>query len=111
MTKDEARYLSKVSGLGCCICEMMGYPDTPAEIHHIRTGIGAGNRADHYTTIPLCPRHHRLGQDGLHVMGRKAWERYHQVTEYELVEQTRTKVGLSLLKDIKNGDIPDSPDY
>lgn len=91
MTKDEAKHLSSVAAMGCCICEKQGYRDTPAEIHHIRTGQGM-RRADHFSTIPLCPWHHR-GMEGIHHLGRKAWERKFETTELDLLDAVRARLG------------------
>lgn len=91
MTREEARYMSRVAEMGCIICERNGYEGTPAEVHHIRTGVGAGKRASHRDTIPLCPLHHR-GNDGVHGMGRKAWERHFGITELDLVMIVRTRI-------------------
>ena len=87
----ERAYMGKVAELGCAICRRLGYGPTPAEVHHQRTGTGAGKRARHDQTAPLCPEHHR-GNAGLHCMGRKAFERAYGVTELELIEQTRKEV-------------------
>ena len=84
--------MGRVAELGCAICRLLGYGITPAEVHHQRTGMGAGKRAIHYQTIPLCPEHHR-GATGLHGLGRKAFERTYGVTELELVEQTQKLAG------------------
>ena len=92
MTKDERVYLSRVAALGCRICVRMGYLNTPAEIHHQRTNTGAGARASHRRTVPLCPEHHR-GSTGLHGMGRKAFERRYGVTEIELIDEVRELLG------------------
>ena len=92
MNKEDRAYLSKVAALGCAICRRIGYRDTPAEVHHQRTGIGVANRASHRKTIPLCPYHHR-GNEGIHGMGRKAWERHFGVTEVDLVEETARLCG------------------
>lgn len=89
MTNEERKHLSAVAGLGCQICRRNGYDDTPAEIHHIRTGTGAGRRASHFDTIGLCPLHHRLGNDALHVMGRRRWEGHHGITELELLAEVK----------------------
>lgn len=70
----------------------MGYLDTPAEIHHQRTGTGAAARASHRRTVPLCPEHHR-GNTGLHGMGRKAFERHYGITEVELIDEVRKLLG------------------
>ena len=87
--KHDRKHMGRVAELGCVICRRMGFGPSPAEVHHIRAGTGAGKRASHYDTIPLCCAHHRQGADGLHVMGRKAWERHHGVTELELLEDVR----------------------
>lgn len=55
MTKDEKLHLSHVADLGCIACRKMGFIGTPAEIHHIRDGVGIGRRASNFETIPLCP--------------------------------------------------------
>ncbi len=67
MTKDEKEHLSLVAQIGCIACRKLGYDDTQAEIHHIRDGQGMAQRASHKEVIPLCPYHHRLGRDAVHV--------------------------------------------
>lgn len=90
MSAASVRHLGKVASLCCMLCRHKGLAtDSPAEIHHPRTGIGAGRRAPDTDGVPLCPIHHRLGMDALHVMGRKAFERHHGVTELDLLEMTR----------------------
>ena len=94
--KAEKEHYKKVAALGCIICRLQGYHDTPAEIHHIRTGSGMGQRSSNFDVIPLCPVHHRLGykdkKEGIEEFG------YHQSparfeesygTELELLETTR----------------------
>ena len=88
MTKAERQHLSRLAELGCMLCRRLGYRDTPAEIHHLRTGQGLGQRASHYEAVPLCWRHHR-GGEGLHGMGRSCFERYYGVTETELLAEAR----------------------
>lgn len=65
-TAKERQHMAKVAALGCIACRKIGYHDTPAEIHHIRTGMGMGQRNSHYKTIPLCAQHHRHGADAIH---------------------------------------------
>lgn len=95
MTKAERNHLDRVAALGCILSRHYGFPDTQAEIHHVRTGTGAGRKASHYETIPLSPHFHRLSNEAFHVMGRKAWERHHGVTELELLERVRDLLGVS----------------
>ena len=65
-TKAERNHLSKVAALGCIACRVIGYEGTPAELHHIRSGVGAGQRSDNYHVIPLCAHHHRHGDNAIH---------------------------------------------
>ncbi len=58
-TKAEQQWLSDVAELGCICCRNMGYGASRAELHHVRNGQGMGQRADHYSVLPLCPQHHR----------------------------------------------------
>jgi hypothetical protein len=75
--------MARVAALGCLVCR------APAEVHHITTGVGMGQRASHYDTIPLCPCHHRQGPVGVAIhSGKRTWEQRHG-TELELLERTR----------------------
>ena len=56
-TKSEKAHMDAVAALGCIACHQQGH-NTPAEIHHIRAGMGL-KRATSYQVIPLCPAHHR----------------------------------------------------
>lgn len=83
MTKAEKQYINRVAELGCIICRM------PAEIHHLRTGMGLGMRNDYKNAIPLCPIHHRTGGHGVaYHAGRLAFEENFG-SETELLEKVR----------------------
>lgn len=56
------RWMGKVAAIGCIACCLLGYGETPAEVHHIREGRIA--RCD-YLTLPLCPPHHRGKRVGI----------------------------------------------
>lgn len=87
MTKAEKLHLSRVAELGCLICKNLKLGETPAEIHHVRTGQGVGQRADNFKVIPLCPTHHRQGGHGIAIhAGRQTWENNFG-TETELLVQ------------------------
>lgn len=88
MTKAEKQYMGKVAELGCILCKHLNLGETPAELHHPRTGTGAGRKSSNMDVIPLCPEHHR-GNSGLHGMGRKAFERYYGITELQLMEKVQ----------------------
>lgn len=93
MKNEERKHYERVASLGCIVCRNMGFNGTPAEIHHIRDGVGKSQRADYMSVIPLCPFHHRHGGigDGLH-NGRKSFEQNHG-TERELLTQTLKLLG------------------
>jgi hypothetical protein len=87
MNKAEREHLAKIASFGCCICS------SPAEIHHIRTGLGMSQRASNYSVLPLCPRHHRLGGFGeaIHAGQREFESRYG--SEIELLNQINRRAG------------------
>lgn len=89
---DEKRYMGRVVALGCIICRKFRFVFSPCEVHHARTGTGAGQRSSHYMTMGLCPHDHRSSNEALHVMGRKAWEKKWGVTELDLAMETRDEL-------------------
>ncbi len=93
MKKADRIHLSRVAGLGYIVCRNLNLGETPAEIHHIRTGQGVGLRADHRKSIPLCHPHHRNGGYGVAIhAGRKQWEKNFG-TESQLLEQVLYLLG------------------
>ena len=59
--------MARVASLGCIICLKMGFPDAPAELHHIREGlVGIGRKSSNFHVIPLCAIHHRNGSESYH---------------------------------------------
>lgn len=94
-TKAEKQHLDRLQALGCALARFKFGEYMEAEIHHLRTGTGAGRKSSHFDAIPLSPHFHRLSNEALHVMGRKAWERFHGVTELELLAKTRELVGIT----------------
>lgn len=86
MTKAERKRLDRMAGLGCSLCRHLGLGETPASIHHRRTGTGL-MRAGHDQAMPLCHHHHQ-GKEGVHTLGRRAWEDRFGITELELIDST-----------------------
>jgi hypothetical protein len=77
------KYLTMVAELGCIICRR------PAQIHHIRSGMGLGQRNTNENVIPLCPEHHVSGGHGIAFhAGKKTWQKIYG-TEQKLLEETR----------------------
>jgi hypothetical protein len=87
--KHEREHMNRVADLGCIACLNIGYPDSPAELHHPRTGQGMGQRASHYDVIPLCPSHHRTGGPGIALHAGQAEFTKKYGTEKQLLQQVR----------------------
>lgn len=86
MTKDEQEYQKRVRELGCIICER------PASLHHVRTGVGKGQKSSEYDVLPLCPDHHLWGGHGVAFhAGKETWQGMYG-TEAELLEQVKEKL-------------------
>ena len=84
-TKSEKEHYAKVARLGCILCKsVLGYDDTPCEIHHIRRH---GSKRSLAPVIGLCPEHHR-GNTGIHGLGRKGFEARYNTNEQALLELT-----------------------
>lgn len=82
MTKAERVHLQQVAELGCIVCRRQFEVFSPAEVHHLRAGSGAGQRASHFRTIPLCHPHHRTGGYGVAIhAGQKMWEEIYGTEE------------------------------
>ena len=93
-TASERRYMGRVAGLCCVLCRVMGLADdSPAIVHHLRTGQGR-MRASHFDTMPLCPDHHQNSGFGLHDMGRDEFEHLYGVSELELLALTKQLLGV-----------------
>ena len=65
MSKASREYMGRVARVPCVLCEALGMPGVPAEVHHLREGQGASQRASDYLTAALCPECHR-GPLGVH---------------------------------------------
>jgi hypothetical protein len=89
--------MENIVELGCIACRVMGFADTPAEIHHID---GKTKPNAHFLTIPLCPPHHRYGLDGEDVVSRHPHKRKFEAkygTEDELRSRCCSLVGFDPL--------------
>lgn len=79
------RHMGRVAQLGCLICRRLGQGPIPAEVHHLRTGQGAAQRASDWLVVPLCPACHR-GPRGAH--GDKGLLRQARTDEIGLLAET-----------------------
>jgi hypothetical protein len=89
-TKLEKEKYRKIAELGCSLCRHQGNEGTPAELHHIRRGNIPRAQAP---VIPLCTYHHRGSNTSIHGMGRRQFEIVYQITQEELLEQTKRLIG------------------
>lgn len=92
--KAEREHMRRVADLGCIACIKMGYHGTPAEIHHIRTGMGMSQRNSHYNVIPLCFNHHSAqgGPDAIHKNKTLFESKFG--SEQQLLEEVRELLGV-----------------
>ncbi len=86
--------MGRVAGLCCIACRALRLADdTPAEVHHIKTGQGR-KRANDFDTMPLCFIHHR-GPLGIHTLGLRAWQAFIGFDELALLVLTRQLLGVA----------------
>jgi hypothetical protein len=90
-TKAEKSWLNKISNFGCVICrKFYNVQDPlPANCHHIRSGMGMGQKNSYDNCIPLCWEHHQ-GDDGFH-HAPGTWQKKYG-TESELLEWVLEKL-------------------
>jgi len=89
-TKNEKKRLNQIAELGCILCsEILGFEGSPAELHHVRR---YGTKRATSPILPLCPEHHR-GNDGLHGLGIKGFERKYEISCERLLERVSEKLG------------------
>lgn len=92
MKAKERQHLARVAEIGCIVCYNNGHPGTPAEIHHIRFGVGLGQRSNNYLTIPLCHIHHRTGGHGVAFHAGKRTFEQNFGTEEQLLTQVEQMI-------------------
>lgn len=84
---EDPAHLARVRSLPCIACEIGGTAQTePTEAHHIRDGVGMGQKAGDHEAIPLCVWHHRTGFNSVH--GAPAAFKWLFGTERELLALT-----------------------
>jgi hypothetical protein len=94
-TKNEKKRLNQIAELGCILCsEILGFEGSPAELHHVRR---YGTKRATSPNLPLCPEHHR-GNNGLHGLGVKGFERKYEVSCERLLERVSEKLGKEISK-------------
>lgn len=58
-TAAERRHMNRLADMGCLVC------GGPAEIHHVTSDRFKRITRSNKRTVPLCPWHHRLGEDAV----------------------------------------------
>lgn len=81
--------MSKVARVPCVLCARQGLGDSPAEVHHLKYGSGASDRASDWLTIALCPRHHRVEYpDSVHRLKERGLHTRFKCSELDLLADT-----------------------
>ena len=74
-TKAEREHMNNVAALPCIACWVSGVITPDVQLHHIRAGVGKGQRADHFKVLPLCYLHHIGGGHGVAFhAGKQTWQ-------------------------------------
>ena len=97
MKKKEKERFDKLKQIGCIACQKKGLFSEPI-IHHIRKHTGMGLRPDHDQTIPLCPQHHNMGNESIHLNKKKFQELFG--TELDLLKEANQQI-----QQLEKGDI------
>lgn len=84
-TAAERRHHERVAQIPCVLCELLGQGRKASQVHHIREGQGAGQRASHWLTVAVCPDCHQ-GPMGIH--GDRTLLRMANVEELDLLALT-----------------------
>lgn len=79
--------MGRVAEIGCILCRHQGNEGTPAQVHHIRDGVGAAQRQSDMLTVPLCKEHH-VGASGLHGLGVRGFYTRYKLDELDLLAMT-----------------------
>jgi hypothetical protein len=84
------RWYLALQDLGCIVClnEERGY--SPPDIHHIHKN--GNRRVDDFHTIPLCPLHHRDGNNTPEYVSRHPWKKEFEKrygSEWDLFKQVQ----------------------
>ena len=85
MKKSDKIRFDKLKELGCVACG-----SNNVVIHHIRKHTGLGLRPPHDQTIPLCPQHHNMGNESVHLNKTKFEELFG--TELQLLDEANQKI-------------------
>ena len=89
MKKQDKERFEKLKRIGCIACSKKSLFSEPI-IHHIRKHTGLGLRPPHDQTIPLCPEHHNMGNESVHLNKTKFVELFG--SELQLLDEVNQKI-------------------
>lgn len=96
MGADGRKWMGLVARVGCVLCSRMGISGSPAQVHHLKYGQGASDRASDFLTIALCPEHH-TGASGVHMLKERGLRLRYNCSELDLLADTIGAVARMLL--------------
>ena len=80
------RYLAWIRTQPCCVC------GTKRAIEASHTGPhGLGQKSPDSSAIPLCPKHHRTGEDSYHRLGPRKFAQKHNLDIPAIVRKLNMK--------------------
>jgi hypothetical protein len=79
--------MARVAKVPCVLCARMGLGETPAQVHHLKLGTGASDRASDLLTIALCEFHH-TGAGGVHKLKEHGLYLRYKCSELDLLADT-----------------------
>lgn len=89
MNRATRLYFDRIRDYGCIICRQ------EAVIHHVMSDVpGKVGRRDDRFVIPLCPTHHNMGNDSVHLLGsERKFEQVHGVNIPTVAVMLRERFG------------------
>ena len=87
MSAASERWMGLVARVPCVLCTHMGLGESPACVHHMKLGTGAGKRASDFLGIALCPEHH-VGAGGVHKLKEHGLMLRYGLSEIDLLAMT-----------------------
>jgi len=81
--------MARVAKVPCVLCKRMGLGDSPAQVHHLKFGQGASDRASDFLTIAVCERHHKVEYpESVHALKEKGLRLRYNCSELDLLADT-----------------------
>ena len=85
-TQAERDHHERIASMSCVVCDALDLVQIHrTEVHHLREGQGASQRAPHYIVVPLCKACH-TGPMGVH--GDQTYMRMAKMDELDMLNET-----------------------